>query len=164
MPFAVALDRFAQRLYVANAGSNSISVIDLNTRLRAGNIAVGANPRGMLLNRDNTVLYVHSALDGTMTTIDTATLTVTDVLPIINLTISLDLLLGAQLFQQRRRPAHERQSNWLSCATCHFDGQSDGRVWLGFPDGPRNTPRCTICRKLSLTTGRRRGTNWRTWN
>ncbi len=139
MPFAVALDRFAQRLYVANAGSDSISVIDLNTGFARGNIAVGANPRGILLNGDNTLLYVHSELDGTITTIDTGTLTVTDVLPIINLSVSLDLLLGAQLFNSAADPRMS-QSSWLSCATCHFDGQSDGRVWQGFPDGPRNTP------------------------
>src|SRR5262249_39779031 len=31
MPFAAALDRFRNWLYVANAGSNNISVIDLNS-------------------------------------------------------------------------------------------------------------------------------------
>lgn len=139
MPFAVALDRFAQRLYVANAGSNSVSVIDLNSGFARANIAVGANPRGILLNADNTVLYVHSALDGTVTTIDTRALAVTDVLPIINLTVSLDYLLGAQLFHSAADPRLST-GNGLSCATCHFDGQSDGRVWRGFPDGPRNTP------------------------
>ncbi len=139
MPFDAALDRFAQRLYIANAGSDSVSVIDLNTGLARANIPVGANPRGVLLNQDNTKLYVHSALDGTITTIDTRTLTVTDVRPIINLTISLDMLLGEQMFHSATDPRLST-NDWLSCATCHFDGQSDGRVWMGFPDGPRNTP------------------------
>lgn len=139
MPFASALDRFAQRLYVANAGSDNISVIDLNTGAARANIAVGANPRGILLNGDNTLLYVHSTLDGTITTINTQTLAVTDVLPIINLSVSLDLLLGAQLFHSAADSRLSTGDN-LSCATCHFDGQSDGRVWMGFPDGPRNTP------------------------
>ncbi len=139
MPFAAALDRFSQRLYVANAGSDSVSVIDLNSGFARANIAVGANPRGLLLNADNTRLYVHSALDGTVTTIDTGTLAVSDVLPIINLSVSLDYLLGAQLFHSAADPRLSA-GNSLSCATCHFDGQSDGRVWRGFPDGPRNTP------------------------
>jgi YVTN family beta-propeller protein len=139
MPFATALDRFAQRLYVANAGSDSITVIDLNTGLARANISVGANPRGVVLNVDNTELYVHSALDGTVTTINTRSLTVTDVLPIINLSVSLDFLLGAQLFHAAADPRLSA-GDGLSCATCHFDGQSDGRVWRGFPDGPRNTP------------------------
>lgn len=139
MPFAVALDRFAQRLYVANAGSDSVSAIDLSSGTIRANIPVGANPRGILLNGDNTLLYVHNALDGTITTINTSTLAVTDVMPIINLSISLDLLLGAQLFHSATDPRLSAGST-ISCATCHFDGQSDGRVWQGFPDGPRNTP------------------------
>jgi YVTN family beta-propeller protein len=139
MPFAAALDRFAQRLYVAEAGSDSISVIDLTTGLARAHIPVGANPRGLVLNLDNTELYVHSALDGTVTTINTSTLAVTDVLPIINLSVSLDFLLGAQLFHSASDPRLSA-GDALSCATCHFDGQSDGRVWRGFPDGPRNTP------------------------
>lgn len=139
MPFAVALDRFAQRLYVANAGSDSVSAIDLSSGTIRANIPVGANPRGILLNGDNTLLYVHNALDGTITTVNTSTLAVTDVMPIINLSISLDLLLGAQLFHSATDPRLSAGST-ISCATCHFDGQSDGRVWQGFPDGPRNTP------------------------
>lgn len=139
MPFAVALDRFAQRLYVANAGSDSVSAIDLSSGTIRANIPVGANPRGILLNGDNTLLYVHNALDGTITTINTSTLAVTDVMPIINLSISLDSLLGAQLFYSATDPRLSVGST-ISCATCHFDGQSDGRVWQGFPDGPRNTP------------------------
>ncbi|MEO8394595.1 MAG: hypothetical protein ABI700_16490 [Chloroflexota bacterium] len=139
MPFAVALDRFAQRLYVANAGSDSVSVIDLNTGFARAHIPVGANPRGIILNGDNTLLYVHSELDGTVTTIDTRSYEITDVLPIINLNVSLDTLLGAQLFNTASDPRMDG-GDGLSCATCHFDGQTDGRVWKGFPDGPRNTP------------------------
>lgn len=139
MPFAAALDRFAQRLYVANAGSDSISALDLSTGTIRANIPVGANPRGLLLNGDNTLLYVHSTLDGTITTINTSSLAVTDVMPIINLSVSLDLLLGAQLFHSAS-DSRVSAGDSISCATCHFDGQSDGRVWQGFPDGPRNTP------------------------
>jgi len=139
MPFAIALDRFTRRMYVANAGSNDISVIDLNTGEARANIVVEANPRGILLNRDNTLLYVHSALEGTITTITTSDLSVEDVLPIVNLTTPIDQLIGAQLFHSAVDPrlASDHQ---MSCATCHFDGMSDGRVWLGFHDGPRNTP------------------------
>ncbi|MBA3875050.1 MAG: YncE family protein, partial [Anaerolineae bacterium] len=41
MPFAIALDRFRQWIYVANAGSNDVSVIDLNSGAMRGHIAVG---------------------------------------------------------------------------------------------------------------------------
>lgn len=139
MPFAAALDRFAQRLYVANAGTNDISVIDLNTGQARGNIKVGLNPRGLILNPNSTILYVHSALDNTITTINTETLTINSVLPISVVNVPADVLLGAHLFHRADDP-RLNQDGWVSCATCHFDGGSDGRVWMGFPDGPRNTP------------------------
>jgi YVTN family beta-propeller protein len=139
MPFVTALDRNRNWLYVANAGSNDVSVIDLNSGIGLGNIDVGANPRGMLLNRDASRLYVHNTLDGTISIIDTTARSVLDVLPISNLTIPVDVLIGAQLFHSAADP-RLAADGWISCATCHFDGQSDGRVWRGFPEGPRNTP------------------------
>ena len=139
MPFALALDRFRNWLYVANAGSNDISVIDLNTGLARATIATGANPRGLLLNRDNTYLFVHNALDDSITVVETNRLIAVDVLPISTLNVPVDILIGAQLFHSADDPRLSAQ-NWVSCANCHFDGQSDGRVWAGFPGGPRNTP------------------------
>ncbi|MDX2161808.1 MAG: cytochrome c peroxidase [bacterium] len=139
MPFALALDRFAQRLYVANAGSGDVSVIDLNTGQARAHIPVGSNPRALLLNRDNTLLYVHNALGATITTIQTSDLQVLSTLPISNLTIPVNVLLGAELFYGAGDPRMSHNQS-LSCATCHFDGLSDGRVWAGFTGGGRNTP------------------------
>jgi YVTN family beta-propeller protein len=139
MPFAVALDRFRQWLFVANAGSNDVSVIDLNTGVARTHIQVGANPRGILLNRDGSFLFVHNVLDGTITVVETRNDRIVDVLPISDLTIPVDVLIGAQLFHSAVDPRLSA-SSWLSCANCHFDGQPDARTWQGFPDGPRNTP------------------------
>jgi YVTN family beta-propeller protein len=139
MPFAAALDRFRNWLFVANAGSNNLSVIDLNTGLARAHIEVGANPRGLLLNRDNTFLFVHNALDGTITVIDTNNMEAVDVLPISNPAVPVDILLGAQFFHSAVDSRLSAES-WVSCANCHFDGLPDGRTWMGFADGPRNTP------------------------
>lgn len=139
MPFAAALDPARRWLFVVNAGSDDVSVIDLATGQARANIPVGANPRGVVLTRDNSYAFVHNMIDGTIATIDTRALTVIDVLPISNLTIPVDILIGAQLFHSagdRRMSA----ANWASCASCHFDGQPDGRVWLGMDGGPRSTP------------------------
>lgn len=139
MPFAIALDRFRQWIYVANAGSNDVSVIDLGTGAMRGHIAVGSSPRGILLNRDNSLLFVNNALEGSLSIIETRNLTVTDKLPISDFKLSVDTIVAAQLFYGA---VDSRMSfgNWLSCANCHFDGMSDGRVWQGMADGPRNTP------------------------
>jgi YVTN family beta-propeller protein len=139
MPFAAALDRFRNWLYVANAGSNDVTIVDLNTGLLRANIPVGANPRGIVLNRDNTFAFVNNALDGTVTIINTNALEVVDILPVSNLTVPVDILIGAQLFHSAADPRLSAD-RWLSCANCHFDGLPDGRTWAGFPGGPRNTP------------------------
>lgn len=139
MPFAAALDRFQNRLYIANAGSNNITVYDLGDGQTRASIEVDSNPRGILLNRDNSLLYVHNTLEGTLTVIQTSNYEVIDQLPISNLSVPVDVLLGAQYFYGAADPRMSA-SSWVSCGNCHFDGLSDGRVWLGFPDGPRNTP------------------------
>jgi YVTN family beta-propeller protein len=139
MPFAVAIDPFRQWLFVANAGSDNVSVIDLNTGLARTHIRAGANPRGLLLNRDNSYLFVHNALDGSISIIETRTLQVVDTLIVSDLVIPVNILLGAQLFHTATDPRLSAD-NRLSCANCHFDGLSDGRIWQDMPDGPRNAP------------------------
>lgn len=139
LPFASAVDVQRRWLYVANAGSNDISVIDLTSNLAVANIPVDANPRGVLLTRDNGTLYVHNAIEGTINVIDTRRLAVSDVIPISNLTIPADLFFGAQLFHSAADP-RLTTDRWLSCATCHFEGQSGGVVWEGYPGGRRAVP------------------------
>ena len=139
MPFAVALDRFREWLFVANAGSNDVSVIDLKTGLARAHIPVGANPRGILLNHDNSLVFVYNALEGTLTVIETRNLTVINEIPISDFNIPVDIIIGSQLFYSAADPRLSAD-RWVSCANCHFDGLSDGRVWHGFPDGARSTP------------------------
>ena len=139
MPFGVVVDRFRNWLYVANAGSNDVSILDLDTGLARANIKVGANPRGLILNRDNTFLFVHNVIDGTLSIIETGNRSVIDVLPISNPTVSNDIIVGAELFHSAA-DSRLSEDHWISCATCHFDGEPDGRTWLGMAAGPRNTP------------------------
>ncbi len=139
MPFDAALDRFQQRLYVVNAGSDSLSVINLNDGRLRQHLPVGANPRGVLLNQDASLLFVHNFYDATITSIQTSSLRVVDVQPISTISIPGDLLIGGQLFYSATDPRVSREG-WLSCAACHFDGMSDGRVWRTFSEQPRNTP------------------------
>ncbi|MBA3871220.1 MAG: c-type cytochrome [Anaerolineae bacterium] len=100
---------------------------------------MGSSPRGILLNRDNSLLFVNNALEGSLSIIETRNLTVVDKLPISDFKLSVDTIVAAQLFYGASDPRMSFGS-WLSCANCHFDGMSDGRVWQGMVDGPRNTP------------------------
>jgi YVTN family beta-propeller protein len=134
MPFAAVIDPPGRNLYVVNAGSDDLSIIDMESGLARAHINVGANPRDVLLNRDNSLAIVHSVIDGTITLVNTVFRRVDDVLTISDLTIPIDEFIGAQLFHSADDPRLS-QDSWISCASCHFDGQSDGRVWNG-----RNTP------------------------
>jgi YVTN family beta-propeller protein len=139
MPFSVALSPEKHILYVANAGSNDVSVIDLGTNKSLANIKVGSNPRGIAIVPDESILFANNVLDGTLSVIDTKKLTVTNTIKITNIPLNPTLLTGKKLFNSALSPALTND-NWISCATCHFDGMMDSRTWLGFPDGPRNTP------------------------
>jgi YVTN family beta-propeller protein len=139
MPFSVALAPDEQTLYVANAGSDDVSVIDLNTNRGLAHISVGSNPRGIAVSPDGSHVYVNNVLDGNLSVIDTDTLTVTNLVTVTNIPLSPTLLEGKKIFNSAASPSLTTD-HWISCATCHFDGMMDGRTWMGFPDGPRNTP------------------------
>lgn len=139
MPFAAVLDGQRRWLYVANAGSNDVSVMDLVSGLSVAHIPVGSNPRGLLLSRDAGTLYIHNMIDGTLTTVNTNTFDVINEILISDLAISADVLIGATLFHTSE-DSRLTEDHWVSCASCHFDGQSDGRVWRGYTGDDRNTP------------------------
>lgn len=139
MPFDVSLDRPRRWLWVVNGGSDDVSVIDLNTGFARANMRVGANPRGIARTSNGSFAYVYNALDGTISVIESAFMEVVDTLAATELDMPIELLIGAQLFHGSADPRLSEDRR-LSCATCHFDGGDDGRVWVGWPGGARNTP------------------------
>jgi YVTN family beta-propeller protein len=139
MPFAIALDETLQILMVANAGSNDVSVIDLQSDKQLARLEVGANPRGIVFDAQAKRAYVNNVLDGTISVIDRQNLEVVQTISITTIPLDPQILLGKKIFNAARVP-DLTTDRWISCATCHLDGGMDGRTWLGFPDGPRNTP------------------------
>ena len=139
MPFAVALHPEEDILFLANTGSNDVSVIDLTTNQALAHIDVGSNPRGIAISPDGRSVFVNNVLDGTLSIIDTNALAVIDTIQITEIPLDPQVLLGKKLFNSAAAPVMSTD-RWISCATCHFDGGMDQRTWLGFPDGPRNTP------------------------
>ncbi|MDJ0755819.1 MAG: cytochrome c peroxidase [Ardenticatenaceae bacterium] len=139
LPFDGVVTPDGRELWVLNAASNDITVINLYSRQLTAHIEVGANPRGIAINPDGQKLYVNNVLDGKIAIISTAAYTVTG--EISTTTIPLDplILQGKKLFYSSDDP-RLGQDQWMSCQSCHFDGEHDGRTWqLGFA-GPRNTP------------------------
>jgi YVTN family beta-propeller protein len=125
-------------LWVLNAASNNVSVLDLARRRRFASIPVGHNPRGIALSPDGRTAYVNNTLAGTISVVDTAAYTVTGVITTTSFPLPPVLLHGKRLFHSSARPDLAR-ARWISCNTCHFEGGHDGRTWFFGFAGPRNT-------------------------
>ncbi len=130
LPWDVALA--GDELWVVNAGSNDVSAIDIGDParpVRAGYVPVGSNPRGIVFSPDGQSAYVNNVLDGTVSVIDTAGYSVTAVITTTNIPLPPLLLNGKRLFHSSARPDLARGS-WITCNTCHVEGEHDGRTWL----------------------------------
>jgi len=147
VPVAVALSPNARWLFVASAGTDEVAIVDMLSHRLAGVIPVGHWPRALTLSHDGAQLFINNALDGTVTMMRVDYPTANeDAMPQVSYQtgvtvttqpLSPEMWLGKQLFNSAKPPMG---NTWLSCATCHFEGGHDARTWLGFPDGPRNTP------------------------
>lgn len=139
MPFGVVFSPDGERIFVVNAGSDDLSVIDLATGRSVAHLPLGANPRGIAMAPDGSRLFANNVLDGTLTVVDAEDMQIESTVLITRIPLETDVLVGKRIFNSAEAPVLTTD-NWISCATCHFDGGADSRTWLGFPDGPRNTP------------------------
>ena len=137
LPFDVALSADGQRAYIVYLGSGDMSVIDLASRTVLAHLEVGDGPRGIVLTPDERTAYVANSLSGDVSVIDLSTFEEVTRIPTTTSPLSPQLHRGKLLFISSRSTAISRD-RWMSCESCHFDGEHDGRTWL-FPDGPRNT-------------------------
>ncbi len=138
LPFDAAVTPDGEELWVLNAASNDITVLDLTRRRLVAHIEVGDNPRGVVLSPDGSTAYVNNTLAGAVSVIDTAAYTVTSVITVTNIPLPPALLNGKRLFHTSNDPRLAR-AQWISCNTCHFEGEHDGRTWFFGFAGPRNT-------------------------
>ena len=134
---------------VAFQGSNVIEVWDANALTRLSEASVGRAPSGLAFSSDGRRLYVHNFLDRSVTVLNTAGLldgTMNE--PIVVATVSTvgreslapEVLRGKRLFYNAA-DARMSRDGYISCASCHLDGGSDGMVWdrTQFGEGLRNT-------------------------
>jgi YVTN family beta-propeller protein len=71
-PLAVAINPVTNKIYVVNAGSNNVTVIDGATNATT-TIAVGRNPYSVAINQVTNKIYVTNALSSSVSVIDGAT-------------------------------------------------------------------------------------------
>jgi YVTN family beta-propeller protein len=141
-PWEVAIAPDGKRFYAVFSGTNDLFACDVvdddyrEIRYRA-TLQVGANPRAVRVSPDNKTFYVYNALDFDVVAYDAGTLRRKATIPVTENPLGEEILLGKKLFYTALQPMVGRR--WISCASCHPDGETDGRTWQN-PEGSRNTP------------------------
>lgn len=142
-PWEAALSPDGKRLYTIYAGTNDMNVSevlddDYQEIERIGSkVSLGQNPRAVRVSPDGKWVYVYNALDFAVSVHDARTLARAAEIKVCDAPKSPAWVRGKVLFSTALPPLTSRR--WIACASCHPDGQSDGRVWQN-PEGLRKTP------------------------
>ena len=146
---AAVIDPTGQILYVANENSDDVTVIATQNRTAEGadngvigRVAVGFAPSGLALSADGKTLFVHNALDYSVSFVQSVDGSLNEVTrdPVSD-PGSLDALSveGRRLFYSATDSSMTVPGAGLACESCHLEGRNDGNVWQ-FAFGPRKTP------------------------
>ena len=146
---AAVFDPFGLHLFTALEGNRMVAVTDATTSDEILRFNVGRAPKGLAVSDDGSKLYVHNFMDRSVGIFDIAGLvsgasvSATEIATISTVSsesLSATVLNGKQLFYDSR---DDRLAalDYMSCASCHNDGEQDGRVWdfTSFGEGLRNT-------------------------
>jgi len=142
LPWHVALAKEDNELWVVNGASNDVSILDIqdpNRPRRVAHVSVSYNPRGIVIDAARARAYVTNSLAGTVSVIDMPSYEVVDEVAVTEIPLPPILLAGKRLYHTSV-PGTVAKAAWISCNTCHVEGEHDGRTWLlqftgDVPDG-----------------------------
>lgn len=141
-PWEVAVSADGRQFYVVFSGTDDMfacEVIDDDYREIAlrRQLRLGHNPRAVRVAPDGKTFYVYNALDFNVAAYDAQRLTLLATIPVCENSLGEDVRQGKILFHSALQPMVGRR--WISCSSCHPDGESDGRTWQKV-EGQRDTP------------------------
>lgn len=146
MASAVAYSTLGDRVYVAIEGSEVVIALDTAGFNVAGSLRdVGGAPQGLLVLPGTSQLWVQGFTSRTVRVFDVRDLStpparLASIDTTARETLTPQQLRGLQVFYAARDPRMSRTS-YLSCASCHQDGEGDNLVWdfTQRAEGLRNT-------------------------
>ncbi|HKY38543.1 MAG TPA: PKD domain-containing protein [Polyangiaceae bacterium] len=136
LPNQVEFSPLGDYAFVSLAGSAAVSVRDAYTGELVTDLRAGFAPRGLVLTEDNK-LFVHASASRSLVVYDVADIVslsskegrrLLEIPTVVAEKLEPAVLRGQQIFfnsSDKRMSDHGH----LSCASCHFDGADDGRVW-----------------------------------
>jgi DNA-binding beta-propeller fold protein YncE len=143
---ALAFSPQGDRLFVALQGAEIVVALDPEGFNITGSIpSVGGAPEGLALSPDGARLFVQGFTTRTVRVYDVRDLSraptpLADVVTVAAEPLPSQVALGQRIFYASRDPRMSRTS-YLSCASCHLDGEGDNLVWdfTQRGEGLRNT-------------------------
>ncbi len=140
-PWEVGINRDGTQLYVVFAGTNELfaaDIVDDDYReiVFRRHAILGNNPRAVRVAPDDRTVYVYNALDFEVLALESRGLSEVARIDVTPNPLTPDVHRGKILFYSALQPMVGRR--WISCSSCHPDGQADGRTWKN-PEGLRNT-------------------------
>lgn len=140
-PWEVGINADGTQLYIVFAGTNELFAAnieddDYRELVFRRMIIAGNNPRAVRVAPDDKTVYVYNALDFQVLALDTSNLSRLATIDVTKNPLTPEVHRGKVLFYSALQPMVGRR--WISCSSCHPDGQPDGRTWKN-PEGLRNT-------------------------
>ena len=135
MAVAVAFDPKGGHAFIALQGSNAVDVLDARTGALTTSISgTGLAPQGLAVDQRGR-LFVQNFLSRDVAVYDVSDVASGAEIPLLARVATIErerlpevVLLGKRVFYNAADPRMSRDG-YVSCAGCHVEGGSDGRVW-----------------------------------
>ena len=140
-PWEVAVSPDGDYLFTIFGGTNDLYVAkieddDYQELTYMATLRLGNNPRAVRITPDGQSLLVYNAMDFELVSYSLPNLKENGRAITTENPLSKEHHLGKTLFYTALQPMSGRQ--WISCSSCHIDGDADGRTWQQ-PEGLRQT-------------------------
>ncbi len=144
-----AISGDSRYLVVALETSRELVIYDLDGGYELSRLNTGRAPQGVAFSSDGSVIYTHNFMDRSVSAYGfvSGLLTQSPVLdPVTTTTVVANEQLSTAVFNGKRlfydaADTRLARDNYMSCASCHNEGDDDGRVWdfTSLGEGLRNT-------------------------